>query len=86
VVIRRARRQTSYTPVFDDWIWYVVLPCSVYAVLTVAGALLPRDPSDAEFVIASTALPLLLIGIHNAWDTVTHIVITAPAGDREKKD
>lgn len=85
VVILRARRQTSYTPVWDDWVWYVVLPCSVYAVLTLAGAFLLRDPPDVEFVIASSALTLLLIGIHNAWDTVTHIVITVPAGDREEK-
>jgi hypothetical protein len=29
------------------------------------------------FVIAAAALALLLIGIHNARDTVTHIVLTA---------
>jgi hypothetical protein len=63
----------------------VLLPCSVYAVLTIAGVFFRGDPQDSEFVIASTALALLLIGIHNAWDSVTHIVITAPAGDGEKK-
>ena len=77
VVILRARRQTSYTPVLQDWIWYVLLPCSVYAVLTIAGVFFRGDPQDSEFVIASTALALLLIGIHNAWDTVTHIVVTS---------
>jgi hypothetical protein len=27
------------------------------------------------FLIGAAALGLLLIGIHNAWDTVTHIVV-----------
>jgi len=26
------------------------------------------------FVVAASALGLLLIGIHNAWDSVTHLV------------
>lgn len=29
----------------------------------------------ALFVVAATALGFLLIGIHNAWETVTHIVV-----------
>jgi hypothetical protein len=32
------------------------------------------------FVIGAAALGLLLIGIHNAWDTVTHIVLTDSEG------
>ena len=27
------------------------------------------------FVVAGAALGLLLVGIHNAWDTVTHIAV-----------
>jgi hypothetical protein len=30
-------------------------------------------------VIGAAALALLLIGIHNAWDTVTHIVLSDEA-------
>jgi hypothetical protein len=33
------------------------------------------------FVIGTAALCLLLIGIHNAWDTVTHIVVVRLHGD-----
>lgn len=29
----------------------------------------------ALFAVAATALGFLLVGIHNAWDTVTHIVV-----------
>ena len=75
VVIRRARRQTYYEPVWQDWLWYALLPCAVYAALALASAVLPTHTHPALFVIAGAALGLLLIGIHNAWDTVTHIVV-----------
>jgi len=32
-------------------------------------------PQRALFVIATMALLLLFIGIHNAWDTVTYIAV-----------
>ena len=76
VVIRRALRQTTYQPVLEDWIWHAVLPCSTYAAVAAAGVLLRRDATLGLFAVGTGALVLLLIGIHNAWDTVTHIVIT----------
>src|ERR1043166_6713339 len=26
IVVRRARRQNTYQPVFEDWVWHTVLP------------------------------------------------------------
>ena len=75
ISVHRARHQTDYEPVWEDWIWYAVLPNVNYAALTVSAALLRTTPQLALFVIGSTALALLLIGIHNAWDAVTHIVV-----------
>jgi hypothetical protein len=75
VIVRRARQQTNYKPVFEDWLWYAALPCTAYAVLAIA-ALSPMGGATPLFAIGSSALGLLLIGIHNAWDTVTHIVVT----------
>lgn len=75
IVFRRARRQTSYEPVWQDWLWHTVLPCVSYAALAVMAARLPRTPQPALFVIGAAALGLLLIGIRNAWDTVTYIVV-----------
>jgi hypothetical protein len=75
LVVRRARRQTRYKPVFEDWLWYAALPCIAYAALAIA-AWLPGGGEVPLFVIGCAALGLLLIGIHNAWDTVTHIVVT----------
>ncbi len=86
VVIRRARRQTTYTAVWQDWVWYALLPCSVYAALALSAAFLRTNTQSGLFVIAAAALGLLLIGIHNAWDTVTHIVVSNSLGDQTKTD
>lgn len=74
VVIQRIRHQTQYTPVWQDWLWYAVLPSGAYAVLAIAAAALRMNPPVAFVGIGAAALGLLLIGIHNAWDSVTHIV------------
>jgi hypothetical protein len=74
IAIRRARRQTYYKPVWDDWLWYALLPCSVYAILMMTALFLQTIRLVAMFLIGAAALGLLLIGIHNAWDSVTHIV------------
>lgn len=79
MVVRRARRQTGYEPVLEDWLWHAVFPFISYAALFVAAVQLPRDPSASLFGVGATALLLLFIGIHNAWDTVTYIAV-----EREK--
>jgi hypothetical protein len=77
VVIRRARRQTDYEPVWEDWLWYAILPCVAYGALAVAAPFLGARTTTAALVVGAAALGLLLIGIHNAWDSVTHLVITS---------
>jgi len=86
VVVRRARRQKEYEPVLEDWLWHAVLPCLGYATLTVMAAVLGTNPQSALFAIGAVALGLLLIGIHNAWDTVTYIMVSSPGSDTLKKD
>jgi len=80
IAILRARRQTDYAPVLEDWLWYLVLPCIAYGMLTVAAFVLRPGSDVGLFEVAVVALGLLLIGIHNAWDTVTHVVITGRTG------
>ncbi len=84
IVIRRARRQTDYKPVWEDWLWFATLPCAAYGAVTLASLVLGARPRLALFVIGAAALGLLLVGIHNAWDSVTHLVVSArghsPAG------
>ena len=75
IVIRRARRQTFYKPVLEDWIWHATLPLAAYAALTTASVLMVRLEEDALFAVAAASLLLLFIGIHNAWDTVTYLAV-----------
>ena len=86
IVIHRARRQTFYQPVWEDWLWYGILPCSVYAALALAAVFLRTTTQLAEFVIGATALGLLFIGIHNAWDSVTHIVVADSHDDATRTE
>jgi hypothetical protein len=86
MAIRLVRRQTGYKPVREDWIWHAVLPWIAFAVLAMAALLLRTIPRTALFVVGAAALGLLLIAIHNAWDSVTHIVVTAVQHDASKKD
>jgi len=76
IVIRRARQQTGYRPVFEDWLWHTVLPLLAYALVVVAASLLTRHPQRPLFLVALAALLLLFIGIHNSWDTITYFAIS----------
>ena len=69
----RARRQTGYAPVFEDWLWHAGFPIAAYAALLITGLAAYRHPAGALYVIAALALALLFIGIHNAWDSAVYI-------------
>jgi len=83
IVIRRTQRQTTYRVVFEDWLWHVILPLIAYVLLLVSAVFLPGHAHRVLFVIGATALLLLLIGLHNAWDTVTYITIALSPGNTE---
>jgi hypothetical protein len=76
LVVRRARSQMGYKPVWEDWLWHVVLPLVAYFALAIAGALLASHTIGALFTVGAMSTLLLFIGIHNAWDTVTWIAVT----------
>jgi hypothetical protein len=78
LVIRRIRRQTTYQLVTEDWIWHVTLPLVAYVTLLAGAVELVPAPHESLFAIAATALLLLFIGIHNAWDTVTYVALDRP--------
>ena len=82
--VRRTLREHDYEPVWQDWLWYAILPLAIYALLLVAALLMHWHEAAALFLIAATALGFLLIGIHNAWDTVKYIAIDrAPTATKE---
>jgi hypothetical protein len=74
-VMRRARRQAEYEPVWQDWLWHGVGPGAMYAVLAVSPLLRPSALSLSFDLTAAAVLCLVIVGIHNAWDTVTHMVV-----------
>jgi hypothetical protein len=86
IIIKRARSQSGYRPVFEDWLWHVVLPLIAYAQLLIAAIVLGSNPRRVLFVIGASAILLLFIGIHNAWDTVTYITIGRLETPEEPED
>src|SRR5262249_12642273 len=85
-VLQRARQQTVYQPVLEDWIWHNILPFAAYATLTIAGIALAAGSSAALFEIAGAELLLLFIGIHNAWDTVTYVTLEQSRRERAEAE
>jgi hypothetical protein len=75
MVVHRARRQSEYEPVLEDWLFHAVFPFAAYAAVVIAALVLRGSPERALFAIAAAVLGLVLIGIHNAWDTVTYLAV-----------
>jgi hypothetical protein len=74
IVARRMRRQTAYQPVFEDWLFHILLPFAAYAMLAASAYVAHSHGRPALFLVGAAALLLLFIGIHNAWDAVTYHV------------
>lgn len=75
IVAGRMVSQTAYEPVFEDWLFHFLLPIASYSLLVVAAFIVRSHANRALFVVATTLLLLLFIGIHNAWDAVTYHVL-----------
>jgi hypothetical protein len=77
VVVRRVRKQTIYQPQFEDWMFHCVLPLAAYATLALSAFAAPAHTRQALFAVGGAALLLLFVGIHNAWDNVSHYALVA---------
>jgi L-asparagine transporter-like permease len=76
IVARRMRTQKAYRPVFEDWLFHVLLPLAAYAILAVSAYFAYSHPRRALFLVGAATLLFLFVGIHNAWDAVTyHITV-----------
>ena len=84
VVTRRASRQTEYRPVFEDWLWHVMLTLAAYGIFVASSIALLSGSTTALFWAAGATLLLLFIGIHNAWDTVTYIALERPRRNHDR--
>ncbi|MGH9970567.1 MAG: hypothetical protein ACREBG_22625 [Pyrinomonadaceae bacterium] len=83
VVALRLRVQTVYRPVFEDWLFHVLLPLAAYAMLAVSAYVAQSHARLALFVVGAATLLLLFVGIHNAWDAVTYHVFVNRRGQGE---
>jgi hypothetical protein len=84
IVHNTARRQEGYEPVFEDWLWHVILPYGSYGLAFIAAVVLPFASTVAMDMIGAMALVLLIVGIHNAWDTVTFILLEKSRKEEQK--
>jgi hypothetical protein len=86
IVAKRMQRQTAYRPVFEDWLFYCLLPVASYGTLAITAFLARSNARPALFGVAGAALLLLFIGIHNAWDTVTYHVFVKKQRESETEE
>jgi hypothetical protein len=71
----RQSRLESYRPDLEDWCWHSILPFVAYVGILAGAIRLPAVPVESLFGLAGGVALLLFIGIHNAWDIVTYIVV-----------
>jgi len=81
----RAQKQTGYEPVLEDWVFHVILPYLGYALLLLGAIMLTGNPTVALFMIGAMALLLMFVGIHNAWDTATFLVMERSGAKDEQQ-
>lgn len=82
IVARRMRAQTSYQPVFEDWLFHLVLPLAAYAMLALSSFTVHTRTREALFGVGAATLLLLFVGIHNAWDAVIYHVFVNIRGTK----
>jgi hypothetical protein len=85
-VLRLARRQKDYKPVLEDWLFHFAFPLLAYASVLASGFMLERAHVGSLFAIGGANVLLLFVGIHNAWDTVTYIVLQQLKKRAEERD
>jgi hypothetical protein len=83
-VTRRMRRQSAYDPVFEDWLFHVLLPVATYATTLMSAFEAPSLPGLALYFVGASSLVFLFVGIHNAWDAVTYHVLIKRRGQQDR--
>jgi len=66
IAARRMRVQTAYSPVFEDWLFYVLLPFAAYATLSGSAYAARSNVGESLFGVGAAALLLLVIGTSDA--------------------
>ena len=61
-----------------DRFWYGIFPFLAYAVLGVAAWLAMTDTAPCLDIMAGALIALLIIGMRNAWDMATFMILGGP--------
>jgi hypothetical protein len=69
------RNSGDYEPVWEDWLWNVILPLLAYLFMLAAAFAVWQHTAGALYTIAASTLALLFIGIHNACDIAVWITL-----------
>ena len=80
LTVRRMRRQSTYKPMFEDWMFHAVLPLIAYCGLALTYFATFSHTSEALLGVGGATLLLLCVGIHNAWDGISYHVLVVRAG------
>jgi len=84
VVTLRLGRLALYRPEIEDWLFHAVLPLVAYLALVASACFAGWQLRPSLFAVAAAMLLLLLISIHNAWDTVTFHVFTRKSEPKDR--
>lgn len=76
IIARRMRVQTVYRPELEDWLFHLMLPLGAYIMLGMSAFTVSAYSQQALFGVATAALLLLFIGIHNTWDSLVYHVFS----------
>jgi hypothetical protein len=74
LVARRVRRQKSYRPDLEDWLFHTLLPFAAYSMLALSALAAHAHAHESLIAAGAATLVLLFIAIHNAWDAVSYFV------------
>jgi hypothetical protein len=59
----------------EDWCFYALLPVLAYAALLGASVMIVLKIDDPLYVLAAAFVLLLIVGIRNAWDMATFLIM-----------
>ncbi|HEV8332559.1 MAG TPA: hypothetical protein VGQ22_14125 [Steroidobacteraceae bacterium] len=79
-------KQLNYQMVLEDWVWHVALPLIAYGAVLATAIIFARNTELGLFMVGGASTLLVFIGIHNAWDTVTHLTLQRLRREQEKPD
>lgn len=74
-IIDTARRRFDYNSDLEDTLFHFTFPPLAHLTILLAGVLAFSEPGWTLYMVAVSQLTLLVVAIHNAWDSATWFVV-----------